>query len=261
MGKMGGSRHLKREATPAFWPIHRKKYVWAVKPSPGLHPIERCIPLGIIIRDLLGLAETMREAKKIIAQGRVLVDGRVRRDEHFPVGLMDVVSIPEIKAYYRVLPSRKGLILHKIGFEEASYKICRIEDKTTVDGGHIQLNLHDGRNILIRSEDPSKPAGNAYRTLDTLRIGLPNQEIIEHLRLEEGMMGIIIDGENIGKYGVIKSIEEIRGQKKRKSLVTIEDNKGGVYSTVLDYLFVIGDREAKISLPGEEVEEEAYASS
>ncbi|MEM3193440.1 MAG: S4 domain-containing protein, partial [Candidatus Bathyarchaeia archaeon] len=76
MGKMGGSRHLKREMTPTFWPIHRKKFVWALKPSPGPHPIERCIPLGVIVRDLLGLAETMREAKKIIAQGKILVDGR-----------------------------------------------------------------------------------------------------------------------------------------------------------------------------------------
>ncbi|MCX8171339.1 MAG: 30S ribosomal protein S4e [Candidatus Bathyarchaeota archaeon] len=257
MGKMGGSRHLKREVTPAFWPIHRKKYVWALKPSPGPHPIGRCIPLGIIVRDFLGFAENMREAKKIIAQGKILVDGKVRRDEHFPVGLMDVVSIPEIKAYYRVLPFRKGLILHKIGFEEANYKICRIEGKTTVDGGHVQLNLHDGRNILIRCEDPSNPAGNVYRTLDTLRIGLPSQDIFEHLRLEEGMMSIIVDGENIGRYGIIKSIEVIEGQKRRKSLVTIEDSDGNIYSTILDYLFVIGDKEARISLPSEG--EEKYA--
>ncbi|MBS7624215.1 30S ribosomal protein S4e [Candidatus Bathyarchaeota archaeon] len=260
MGKMGGGRHLKREAAPAFWPIHRKKYVWTLKPSPGPHPIERSIPLGIIVRDLLGLAETMREAKKIISQGKILVDGRIRRDEHFPVGLMDVVSIPEIKANYRVLPFKKGLILHKIEPEEANYKICRIEDKITINGGHIQLNLHDGRNILVRSEDPSKPSGNIYRTLDALKIGLPNQEILEHLRLEEGMMGIIVDGENIGKYGIIKSIDVIEGQKKRRSLVTIEDSKGATYSTILDYLFVIGDKEARISLPAEGVEEENVVS-
>lgn len=249
MGKMGGSRHLKREATPEFWPIHRKKFVWALKPSPGPHPIERCIPLGIIVRDLLGFAKTMREAKKIIAQGKILVDGRVRRDEHFPVGLMDVLSIPEINAYYRVLPCEKGLMLHRINHEEAGYKICRIEDKTTVNGGHIQLNLHDGRNILIRSEDPSNPAGNIYRTLDTLKISLPDQAILEHLRLDLGMMAIIVDGENIGKYGVIKDIEELEGQKRRRNLVTIEDERGQTYQTILDYVFVIGDRTPRIALP------------
>ncbi|MEM1530077.1 MAG: 30S ribosomal protein S4e [Candidatus Bathyarchaeia archaeon] len=259
MGKMGGSRHLKREATPEFWPIHRKKHVWALKPSPGPHPIERCIPLGIIVRDLLGFAKTMREAKKIIAQGKILVDGRIRCDEHFPVGLMDVLSIPEINAYYRVLPYEKGLILHKIDREEAEYKICRIEDKTTIDGGHIQLNLHDGRNIFIRSEDQSNPAGNIYKTLDTLKISLPDQSILEHLRLNLGMMAIIVDGENIGKYGFIKAIEEIEGQKRRRNLVTIEDEKGQVYQTILDYVFVIGDRTPRISLP--KPVEETYAVS
>lgn len=257
MGKMGGSRHLKREMTPTFWPIHRKKFVWALKPSPGPHPIERCIPLGVIVRDLLGLAETMREAKKIIAQGKILVDGRIRRDEHFPVGLMDVVSIPEINVNYRVLPCEKGLILHEISAEEAKYKICRIEDKTVVDGGHIQLNLHDGRNILIRSEDPNSPAGNIYRTLDTLKISIPEQEILEHLKLEVGMMGLIVDGENIGRYGIIRAIEKREGQKRRKSLITIEADSGS-YQTILDYVFVVGDNMPRISLRGVR---EAYALS
>ena len=252
MGRMGGRRHLKREVTPAFWPIHRKKFVWALKPSPGPHPIERCIPLGIIVRDLLGFAKTMREAKKIIAQGKILVDGRVRRDEHFPVGLMDVVSIPEIDVNYRVLPYEKGLILHEISGEEAKYKICRIENKTTVNGGHIQLNLHDGRNILIRSEDPSNPAGNIYRTFDTLKISLPDQEILEHLRLEIGMMAIFVDGENIGKYGIIREIDERSSIKRRRNLVTIEDSKGETYQTILDYVFVIGDKTPRISLRGME---------
>jgi small subunit ribosomal protein S4e len=256
---MGGSRHLKREVTPTFWPIHRKKYVWALKPSPGPHPIERCIPLGIIVRDFLRIAKTMREAKKIISQGKILVDGKVRRDEHFPVGLMDVISIPEINAYYRVIPYEKGLTLHEINSEEAGYKICRIENKTTVDGGHIQLNLHDGKNILIRSEDPKNPAGNIYRTLDTLKISLPNQEILEHLKLNLEMTAVIVDGENIGKYGLIKAINERTGQKRRRSLVTIEDSRGVTYQTILDYVFVVGDKVPRISLP--RMVEETYAVS
>lgn len=257
MGKMGGSRHFKREAAPIFWPIHRKKHVWVLKPDPGPHPLERCIPLGVIVRDFLNFAKTMKEAKKIVSQGKILVDGRVRREIHFPVGLMDVVSIPETGKNYRVLPFGKGLSLLEIDSEEAKYKICRIENKTTVSGGHIQLNLHDGRNILIKSEDPSKPAGDIYETLDTLRISLPDQNIIEHFKIEVGMIALIIGGENIGRHGLIKSIDVIAGHKRRKSLATIENKGGLTYQTILDYIFVIGDKEARISLP--KVMEEAYA--
>ncbi|MEM1515418.1 MAG: 30S ribosomal protein S4e [Candidatus Bathyarchaeia archaeon] len=249
MGKVGGSRHLKCEATPIFWPIHRKKYTWTIKPDPGPHPIKRCIPLGIIIRDLLGYAETMREVKKIVAQGNILVDGRVRCDIHFPVGLMDVLSITEINKNWRVLPYGKGLALFEINDEEAKYKICRIEGKATLPGGHLQLNLHDGRNILIRCEDPRKPVGGEYHTLDTLRISLPDQMILEHLRLDVGMMALIVDGENLGRYGFIKSIDLIEKQKRRKCLVTIEDENGTAYQTILDYLFVVGDGISRIFLP------------
>jgi len=261
MGRMGGSRHLKRETTPIFWPIHRKKYVWALKPISGPHPIERCIPLGIIIRDILGFAETMREARKIIARGKVLVDGRVRRDIHFPVGLMDVLSIPEIGKNYRVLPYGKGLALFEVSGEEAKYKICRIEDKTSLKGGHIQLNLHDGRNILLRSEDPNKPAGDVYKPLDTLRISLPDQTILEHFRLDVGVMALIVDGENIGRYGFIKTIDVIKGQRRRRSLAAIEDKEGVIYQSILDYVFVVGDKEPRIFLPKITEAEEAYAVS
>ncbi|MBS7635610.1 30S ribosomal protein S4e [Candidatus Bathyarchaeota archaeon] len=249
MGSMGGRRHLKREASPDFWPIHRKKFTWIIKPNPGPHPISQCIPLGVIVRDHLSFAKTMREAKKIISQGKILVDGRDKRDEHFPVGLMDVITIPEINANYRVLPWREGLILYQISEEEAKYKICRIENKTTLNSGHMQLNLHDGRNILIRSGDPRNPAGNVFQTLDSLKIEVPDQRIIEHLSLDLGKIAVIIGGKNAGKYGVIKAIEKQEGQKKRNSLVTIRDSQGEDLRTILDYIFVIGEKTPIISLP------------
>ena len=252
MGKKGGSLHLKREASPKFWPIHRKEFTWAVKPRPGPHPINRCIPLVLIVREILGLAKTRKEARKIISQGKILVDGKVRRDDRFPAGLMDVISIPDLDAHYRILPSEKGLTLHSIDKKEAGFKLCRIENKTTVRGGHIQLNLHDGRNILIRVEDPTSPEEDKYRTLDTLMISIPDQEIMEYFRMEKGMSAILVDGKNIGKYGMISSIEEQPNRKRRRLLVNIEDESGRIYQSILDYAFVIGDETPRISLPATE---------
>ena len=252
MGKKGGSLHLKREASPAFWPIHRKEFTWAVKPKPGPHPVNRCIPLVLIVREILGLAKTRREARKIISQGKIKVDGKVRCDDRFPAGLMDVISIPEIKANYRILPFEKGLSLHPIDEKEAGFKICRIENKTTVRGGHIQLNLHDGRNILIRVEDPTRTEEDKYQTLDTLLISIPDQEIIEHLKMKEGMSAIFIDGKNIGKHGIISSIEKQPGLKRRRQLVNIEAEDGKIYQSILDYAFLIGDEKPRISLPAAE---------
>jgi len=249
LGKKGGKKHLKRKPAPKFWPIHRKESIWTVKPKSGPHPTSSCIPLALIIRDVLGFSKTLGEAKTIIYQEKIMVDGKVQRDELFPAGLMDVISIPDTGKAYRILPSEKGLTLHPIEKEEAGFKLCRIESKTVVNRGHIQLNLHDGRNVLIRVKDPKKPEEDVYHLMNTLKISVPDQEIVGHVKFAEGASAIIIGGKNAGRHGKIVAIEERPGQKHKNQFITIEDTKGKRSQTTLDLVFVIGDAEPCISLP------------
>jgi small subunit ribosomal protein S4e len=249
LGKKGESTGLKRKPAPRFWPIHRKEFVWVVKPSPGPHSLESCLPLTIILRDILEFAKTRKEAKTIVSQGKIYVDGNVRREDDFPVGLMDVISITDVDKQFRILPSKKGLILHPIGKDEASFKLCRIENKKIVKNGHVQLNLHDGSNILVKVADPKNPQEDVYETLDTVKISLPNRQILEHIKLKENNFAIITGGKNIGKYGRIVTIESAKGKKRRNTLTVIEDEKGNRYQTILSFVFVIGEKEPLISLP------------
>ena len=249
MGKKGGKKSLKRKPAPRIWPIHRKELVWTVKPKPGPHPISHCIPLMLIIRDILGLVETRKEAKMIISQEKIKVDGKIQRDERLPIGLMDVISIPAIEKAYRLLPSEKGLILHSIGAEKAQFKLCRIENKSIVKGGHVQLNLHDGRNVLVELNDPKNPEEDVYRTLDVLKVGVPNQEILEHTNLAKGVPAIIVGGKNIGRHGNIVAFEERPGQKRRNLLATVEDKDGNRFQTTIDLVFAVGDKKPWITLP------------
>lgn len=235
---------MKRLAAPVFWPILRKEFKWSVKPSPGPHPLTRSIPLLILIRDILRLAENAREAKRIIYDGNVLVDGKVRRDYRYPVGLMDVVSIPKIDLYVRIVPYvTKYMWYITIPPEDAKLKLVRIENKTLVKGNRIQLNLHDGRNIVISREDAAK-----YRTLDTLLIEVPSQNILNVLTLEENKFAIVIDGKNAGRFGRIISINEQSSIKRRKRLVTIEEPSGHRLQTILNYIMVVGDEKPLVKL-------------
>lgn len=248
MGKKGGSRHLKRKPSPKFWPIHRKEYVWTVKPKPGPHSLAHSLPLTIIIRDILGFAKTQKEAKAIISKGKVLVDGKIRREKAFPVGLMDVISIPDAKVTYRVLSHKKGLILHPIEKDETMLKLCRIENKTVVDNGYVQLNLHDGANKLIQVLDSKNPNEDVYQTLNVIEISIPAGEIIRQIKLEKDATALIIGGKNMGIHGKIVDIEEEAGKKQRSLLATIEDAVGKHFQTILDFVFVISDGEQTISL-------------
>ncbi|RLG86392.1 MAG: 30S ribosomal protein S4e [Thermoprotei archaeon] len=247
MARMGGMRHLKRLAAPHFWPILRKEYVWVVKPRPGPHPIERSIPLLVLVRDVLGYAETAREARRIIAEGKFWIDGVPRKDYKFPVGLMDVISIPETDEHYRMVPHpQKYLWPLEIPKEEAGLKLVRIENKTTVKGGHIQLNLHDGRNILVRVSNPSNPAEDTYKTMDSLLIRVPSQEIVEHIRFNKGSLAIVIDGRNVGRVGRV--IDVVKGMGRDRTLVTLEDLEEHRFQTVLSYVFIIGSEKPALKL-------------
>ncbi|MEM2093685.1 MAG: 30S ribosomal protein S4e [Candidatus Bathyarchaeia archaeon] len=247
MGKMGGTKHLKRKPAPDFWPIHRKGFRWIVKPGPGPHPVKDSLPLLVIIRDILGIAKTRNEAREILRRENVKVDGVIRRRDDYPVGLMDVIEIPAIKKTYRVLPElRRGLRLHIIGPEEKDYKLCKIVNKTTVAKGNIQLNLHDGRNHVVKILDPTKPAEDVYKTDDLLKVKLPSQEILAHLKFEPGILALVCSGRHVGRWGEVISI----GQPSLYGATAILKGSGGEeFEAPLDYLFPIGKGEPWISLP------------
>jgi len=198
---------------------------------------------------MLGIAKTRSEVRAVLSQGGVLVDGNIMKEELFPTGLMDVISIPAVSKHYRILPSEKGLTLNSIGKDEAEYKLCRVENKTVLNNGNVQLNLHDGRNVRITVKDATKPEEDIFSTSDTIKISLPQQEITAHFKLAEGASAIIVGGKNIGKHGKIAALERREAQKKRKSLVTIEDARGNRFQTTTEYVFVVGDAKPNISLP------------
>ena len=249
MGKMGGTKHLKRKPAPSFWPIHRKEYRWIVKPGVGPHGIAS-LPLLVVLRDILNVARTRREVDVILGRRNVMIDGVVRCDDDYPLGLMDVMDIPALKKTYRILPlPRKGLRPCGIGLDEKEFKLCKIVNKTTLNRGNVQLNLHDGRNQLIKVVDPKKPSEDVYRTNDLLKMKLPSQEILGHLRFEPGVLALVESGRNVGRWGEVVKLSE---PNVHGSTAILRDSKGEDFETVVDYLFTIGKGKPWINLPVEE---------
>ncbi len=248
MGKKGQSSGLKRKPAPRFWPIHRKELTWVVKPASGPHSLEKCVPLSLVLRNILGLAKTRKEAKTVVSQGKVVIDGNIRTQDDFPVGLMDVMSIPDTGQNFRILPSYKGLVFREISSEEAKFKLCRIEGKTVVSNGQVQLHLHDGSTVEVKIADSKNPQEDVYDTLDTVKISLPEKYVLEQIKMKEESFAMIIGGKNIGKYGKTVEIERAEGKKRRNALVTIEDEKGDRYQTILNFVFIIGETQPLIAL-------------
>ncbi len=225
--------HQKRLSAPKTWKIPRKTGGrWVVKPSPGPHNKE-AVPLLLIVRDFLKLADTAREARRIIASGEILVDGVPRKDYKFPVGLFDVITIPKLEKSYRILFDEKGRYIPKeIDMSEAHLKLYKIVNKTTVKDGKIQLNLFDGTNIL---------GSNEYKTKDSLLMRIPEKKIVDHLKFEEGALVMITGGGHAGTIGRIKEYKIVRSSAP--NLVTVETEEKDI-TTIVDYIFVVGKKDS-----------------
>lgn len=236
-------RHLKRLRIPKFWKVPKKHSKWAVTPRAGPHKKFESIPLMVILRDVLKIVDKGKEAKSIIKTGEVFVDGKREKDQKYPVGVMDVVAIPKLKSRYRLVPTISGLELMEIDSDEANKKLCRIRGKTVVRDGKMQLNLHDGRNLLVEADGKgAKDAKGSkdskkYSTGDSLLIEIPSQKILSHVKLEKGALALIAKGRNMGLLGKIVEIIVTKTKEPTKLICDLEGEK---LEVIKDYVFVVG---------------------
>jgi small subunit ribosomal protein S4e len=221
--------YLKRNFTPATWLVDRKENKLIVKPKPGAHTREFGLPLTIVLKNL-GYAKTTRDVKNILQAKNVLIDGKKRQDHRFILGIMDVLSLPEIKKHYRVVLDEKGrLVVKEISQEESKIKIVKVLGKTSIKGGKIQVNLHDGKNILTEIK---------AKVGDSLVLELPNK-IKQVLELKKGAHIYLLKGKHAGSQG---QLQEIKGQK-----IIFQKGKENV-ETSKDYALVIGEKEPLIKI-------------
>ncbi len=231
------SKSLKRFSAPPLWRIPVKKFKWVTRPSPGPHPKNFSIPLLLILRDVLRIVNDSSEARKVIGNKEVLVDGVPRTNYKFPVGLMDVLEIPKLGLIYRILPTpKKTLEPIPIPEEEKNLKLCRIENKKINKGNNIQLNLHDGRNVLLKP-NITLLKEKVYRRLDSLLLTVPHQTLKEHVEFSEGHFALVVKGKHMGAVGEITSMDE--GFKN--ATVTLNTEKGEI-KTRKDFVMVIGEK-------------------
>lgn len=182
--------HLNRKKAPITWPIPKKgtKYIAA-----GMG--EKSIPLYIIIRDVMKMAETRKEVKKILNEKIVRVNGKIVRNEKYPLSLYDILSLKDKN--YRIILKNK-----KFGIEETketNKKVVKVIGKKILKGKKIQINLSDGRNYLVKEK---------IDIGDSVVIDLINRKIIEVLKFEKGKKVLVIKGKHIGKIGIIEEIED-----------------------------------------------------
>ena len=227
-----GKNHLKRLAAPKTWHVKRKGNKFITKQVPGQQSISSGMPLNALFKEVLNYANTTREVKKIINTKDIKIDGKARKDFRFPIGIFDILEFTNTNEYFRIVLNKKGKIgLVKIKKEESSTKPCKIIGKTMV-GGNLQLNLYDGKNIIVDK--------NNFKVGDSVILTLPEQKISKHLKLDKKSTIFLIGGKHIGEIGNVDDII--------KNKIIYKDQNNNLVETSKKYAFVIGDDKSLITL-------------
>jgi small subunit ribosomal protein S4e len=229
------SRHQKRVTVPVSWPIARKTHTWVAKTSPGPHSSTESMPLVMVLRDMLKLVDNAREAKRVLHEGKVLVDGKAQKNYKLPVGIFDVISVPASNQQYRMLKDEKGMF-YLSSLETGNVrKLARVENKTSIKGNRQQLNLSDGSNKLAEGE---------FKVGDSLVLSLPEKNIEDRIGFEVGNLAMVVGGKHSGQTGKIKEIITVKSSRPNRVIISGDEE----FETIEDYVYMIGIDQPVIKL-------------
>lgn len=221
-----GTTHMKRIASPKTWPVERKESKWITKPK-GAHKLALGLPLNVVFKEMLKIAKTSSEVKKILLHKTIMINGKKVIDPKRTFGILDILSVKETKESFTVIINTlKKLEVRKVNEKESSFKLSKIIGKKYLKNKKIQLNLHDGTNILIDKDN--------YHVGESIVIALPGLKIKEQLPLEQKSIVYIIGGKHTGKTGnveeiskenIVCKIEDVNVELTKEQLIVIGKGK------------------------------------
>lgn len=181
--------HLTRAETSKNVPIARRGTRYVARP---LGYARTSISVLVAIRDMLHLAHSAREVKEMIKEKLLKINGRIVRDYHEPICLFSIFEAG--KKYKLTLLPTGRFALHET---KDTTRIAKVINKTVLRGGTIQLNFHDGTNLIAKEK---------IAVGDSVELDM-STKVIKVIRLEKGKKVFVQSGRNQGETGVVEHIE------------------------------------------------------
>lgn len=214
--------HIKKSQMPKSWPVPRKgkgkRYV--AVPS---HATSKGISLLFLLRDVLKLVKTRKEARHMTLNGMVKVNNKVRHDENFPVQVFDTVNLDRAKLNYKMEIVNRKFKLVEISAKEAESKIVKIRGKKVLGKDKIQMNLDDGQNFITKEK---------FSVGDSVVLNTKDDKIVKILPLKEGAGVEVVLGKHAGEKGTLEGFDELARGRTYK--IKLEDKTVSLpYKTIL----------------------------
>jgi len=238
----GPKKHLKRLRTPKSWLLDKLTGVYAPRPRTGPHKLRECLPLMVVLRNRLKYALNGTDCSKILndKDNQVKIDGRVRRDVKYPVGLMDVLTIDKTGDRFRMMYDLKGrFTLVRIKDKESQFKLAKVKQRNLGPNKIPYIVTHDSRTIRFPPPDANVE--------DTVKINCATGQVEGVVKLEVGNNVLVTGGANRGRVGVITNRTRLQGMF---DMIAVKDSNGSSFNTRIDNCFLIGKGETSlVTLP------------
>lgn len=202
--------HQTRKQASKKLPITKKGTQYIARASSHL---QDSAPVVIAVRDMLKLARNAKEVKEMIKQKTLKINGKAVKDYRESIRLFNLFEAD--KPYVlSLLPTGKYV------FEATKSKerLCKVVNKRLVSDNKVQLNLHDGSNVITKDK---------VNTQDSVYLDLSGK-ISKHVVFDKGKSCIIISGKYIGSKGKIESLKDGKANVKLDDNVEAELPPSGV---------------------------------
>jgi small subunit ribosomal protein S4e len=195
--------HRKRSGIPKAWPLPRKAKGKRYVAMPA-HKKSSSLSILCVLRDILGIAQTKKEAKHILHNEGVKINNNVRKSVLFPVQIFDTISIEKLGKYYRLEIVNRKFTLKEIKAAEAEKKVVKISGKKILGPKEIQMNLEDGTNLNTKDK---------FNVGDSVIYNTSKNTVEKVLPLKVDAKVEIVSGKHAGEKGTIKKIIDLAREK------------------------------------------------
>jgi len=183
--------HQTRQQATTRLPIERKGTKYVARASSDL---ENAVPVVIAMRDILKLAKTTREVKKMITQKMLKINGREVKSHNDSIKLFNIFEAG--KTYILKLSPTRKFFLEET--KDSKERLCKVIGKKILSGNKVQINLHDGTNVF---------GDEKIKTGDSVYLDLSNK-IKSHVSPEKGKEVFVISGRYEGQHGKISDVQD-----------------------------------------------------
>lgn len=181
--------HQTRAQVSSKIPVPRKGTQYVARPLSNLH---NSVPVVIAVRDMLKIAKTAKEVRQMIKQKSLKINGREVKDYRDSIRLFNIFEAN--KTYMLSLTPQGKFVLDATSHKD---RPCKVIGKKILAGKKIQLNLHDGTNLL--SSD------HKIKTQDTVYLDHEGK-IKSHIEFNHGKDCLVMGGSLLGQKGKIEKV-------------------------------------------------------